>query len=341
MRRPAPALTIWFVFLGLAFIWGSSFLFIKIGLDHGLPPLWLVTWRVWIAVAVLGVVLRLTGARLPRGPRAIAVVVVMGVINVAIPFALIAWGEQFIPSALASILNGLVPLFTIVIAAAVLVDEPITLNRLVGLLIGFAGAVLLVLHGFDTPTTRAALTPGAPPAVLGELAIVVACISYAGGIVWARAYISNRPLVVLPDGTRRAMRPVEIALVQCLTAAVLVLVLALALEPPTPGTITVGPAVLPADAAAWLAVVWLGGLGSGVAYLLYFRLIAAWDATRTALVTYIMPIVGIALGVMVLGEQVEVREILGAILIIGGIALVNSHLGARRLAGRTAERPAG
>ena len=135
---------VWGLFLSLALIWGSSFLFIKIGLDAGMPPFTLVTWRMAMASLFLVVVLRLTGGRVPRAPGALRKLAILALVNVAMPGLLISWGEQSISSALTSILNGLTPLFTIGIAALVLRDEPITLNRLAGLLIGFGGAVLLV-----------------------------------------------------------------------------------------------------------------------------------------------------------------------------------------------------
>ncbi|MBA2556722.1 MAG: DMT family transporter, partial [Chloroflexi bacterium] len=111
-------------------------------------------------------------------------------------------------------------------------------------------------------------------------------------------------------------------------AAILVSTLALGFET------SQGASAIPGGPEAWLSVGWLGVLGSGVAYLLYFRLLEAWGATRSSLVTYVMPIVGIALGVTILREQIGLRELAGSALIIGGIALVNSRLGGRRLYGR-------
>ncbi len=330
MRQRDSALSLWLVFLALSAIWGSSFLFIKIGLDEGLPPFWLVTYRLWIAVLLLLGLARFGGARLPRDRGALLSVVFLGIINVALPFSLITWGEQFIPSALASILNALVPLFTIVIAAAVLSDEPITLNRVSGLLIGFGGAALLLAHGFEGSAAGAGQASDPSLVLAGEVAIVIACVAYASSAVYIRRRISGRPLIVEPDGTQRSMRPLEIALPQNVTAALAMSLVALTEEHPAHGLL-----VVPPTAAAWLAVLWLGALGSALAYLFYFRLVGAWGATRSTLVTYVMPIVGIVLGVLVLGESIEPREILGTILIIGGIALVNSRFGARRLVGRS------
>jgi len=331
MQRRDPTLTLWLVFVALSVVWGTSFLFIKIGLDAGLPPFWLVTYRLWIAVAALLVFARLSGARLPSDRAGLLTVAFLGLINVAIPFVLITWGEQYIPSALASILNGLVPLFTIVIAALVLVDEPITVNRLLGLVIGFVGAVLLLSHGLDGGPASPGQSTDPALALAGELAVVLAAVAYAVSAVYIRRRISGRALIAEPDGSRRAMRPVEIAIPQNVAAAFLVSLLALTVEHPSGGLL-----VLPPSADAWFAVAWLGALGSALAYLLYFRLLGAWGATRSTLVTYAMPIVGVLAGVLVLGETIEPREVLGMLLIIAGIALVNARVGMRRLYGRKA-----
>jgi drug/metabolite transporter (DMT)-like permease len=148
---------------------------------------------------------------------------------------------------------------------------------------------------------------------------------------WFREAVVDDPRL----GRRRKMTPVELGLVQSVLGGVMIGVLALLLER-GPG----GLPVLPATPEGWLAVSWLGLLGSGVAYLLFFHLIAAWGATRTTLVTYIMPPVGILLGVVVLRESMDLRVIVGTALIIGGIALVNSRFGQRRLYGRATAVPA-
>ncbi len=322
--RPSPALTLWLIFGALSVAWGSSFLFIKIGVDEGLGPLTLVSFRLWIAVAFLGLILVLTGGRMPRHDHGLRKLVVLALINVAIPFTLITWGELWISSALTSILNGLVPLFVIVLAALLLRDEPMTANRLGGLLIGFAGAVLLVSPSLGAG--EGVVDPGA--AFLGELAVVVACISYACSAVYIRRVISGKALVDDPVRGPRAATPVEIALPQCIVATLITSSLALILERPQQGLVP-----LPPSLPAWVAVAWLGIVGSGLAYLLFFRLISAWGATRTSLVTYVMPIVGITLGVIILGERLDMAEVIGAALVIGGLVLANSSIGQRRLFG--------
>jgi drug/metabolite transporter (DMT)-like permease len=149
--------------------------------------------------------------------------------------------------------------------------------------------------------------------------------------VLVRRLFTGRPLVERADGQRRALLPVELALGQCVVGAVVTVGLAAA------GDWTrAGASIVPPSPQAWFAVAWLGLLGSGVAYLLFFRIIEAWGATRTTLVTYVMPVVGIILGVVVLRETIDARVLAGTALVIGGIALVNSRFGQRRLYGRSA-----
>jgi drug/metabolite transporter (DMT)-like permease len=319
-----PRLRVWAFFFALSFVWGSSFLFIKIGLDEHLPPFTLVSYRLWIATLFLMILVRLSGGTLPRSREAWGRLIVLGIINVAVPFTLLTWGEQYITSAVTSIFNGLVPLFAIVIAALVLHDEPITLNRLGGLLVGFIGAVLLA-----SPNLGASGSSDSTTALVGEIAVACAAVSYAAAAVYARRAVTGRAFINDPVVGPRPPAPAEIALVQVATAAILATGLALIAESPAGSLIAV-----PASANAWLSVAWLGILGSGVAYLLYFRILRAWGATRSTLVTYVMPIVGIGLGVTVLGEVLHPAEILGSVLVIGGLALASSRFGQRRLYGR-------
>jgi drug/metabolite transporter (DMT)-like permease len=216
-----------------------------------------------------------------------------------------------------------VPLFTIVIASLLLRDEPITVNRLVGLLVGFAGAVLLLGRNLG-PTA----TADAQLALAGELAVVLASVCYAFAAVVFRWRFSGQDVIDDPVRGRRSMNPVEFALLPVFFGAVATTVLALVID------VRAGVAVTPPNLTAWIAVVWLGTLGSGLAYVLYFQLLKAWGATRSTLVTYAMPIVGLALGVVILGERIDLQIVAGSALIIGGIALVNSSIGQRRLFGR-------
>ena len=230
---------------------------------------------------------------------------VMSVVNIALPFALITTAEQSVDSALAAILNGAVPLFVIVIAALFLHDEPITVNRLVGLAVGYAGVVILV--------GRSLGAGGGESALNGELALIGSTASYGVGAVYARRNV-------------RGLRPMIPALFQVGFAFVIVSTIALVTEHPFEVTWT---------GRSLFAVAWLGLLGSGLAYLCFFRLLQSWGATRTSLVAYLLPIVGIVAGAMVLDEVVDAGVLAGTALIIGGVALVNSRFGQRRIFGRT------
>ena len=293
---------LWIVFILLGFMWGSSYLFIKIGVDAGLPPFTLIASRLFFGFLVLATVVGVAREPLPRSTRQYGHLLVMSVVNIVLPFFLMTWGEQSIDSALAAILNATVPLFVIVVAPLFLPDEHVTLNRVVGLAVGFMGVLVLfapnlgVLQG---------------DSLLGWLALLGSSISYALGNVYAKRNV-------------KGLRPMIPALFQVGFALVISTVLALVLERPI-GRIPVTP-------ESFVAVIWLGILGSGFAYLAYFRLLRDWGATRTSLVAYLLPVFGIALGT-VIGEAITANRIAGTVLIIAGVALVNSRRGTRRVFG--------
>ncbi len=291
--------TEWLIFLALGFMWGSSYLFIKIGVDT-FGTFTLVALRLLIGAATLWVAFRLNGTSLPRGRRIYGHFVVMALINITIPFALITWAEQSVDSALAAILNSTVPLFVIVIAPLFLPDEPIRINGVVGLAVGFIGVVLLVSPGLLSATGDLA----------GSVALLGSSLAYALGNVYSRRNVRGLP-------------PLVPAVFQVTFAFLIVGVIALVLERPWE---TVRP-----DVGAWFSVIWLGIFGSGLAYMLYFRLLGRWGATRTALVAYLLPVYGIVLGFLVLQEHIDVTLILGTGLIIAGVAVVNGPWGQRRL----------
>jgi drug/metabolite transporter (DMT)-like permease len=290
----------WLIFVALGFFWGSSYLFIKIGVDHGLEPFTLIMFRLLIGLVLLVSVVAVAREPLPRDPRVYGHLFVMGVINIAIPFSLITFAEQTVDSSLAAVINGAVPLFVIVIAALTLKGETVTVNRLAGLAIGFIGVAILV--GVDIADLGSANA-------LGELALIGATISYAVGNVYAKAHVHG-------------LRPMIPAVFQVFFGLLVTGSLAFAFEAPL--------SVVWVPEAAF-AVVWLGLLGSGLAYLSYFRILQHWGATRTSMVAYLLPVVGIGLGALVLSEPVTWSTIAGTVLVIGGIALVNARWGTRPL----------
>ena len=293
----------WFIFLALGVMWGSSYLFIKLAVDS-FGTFTLIAFRLLIGAAFLWLVVVMSRTTLPRDRKVYGHLLVMAVINITIPFTLITWAEQSVDSALAAIINATVPLFVLVIAPMFLPDEPIRVNGVVGLAVGFMGVVLIVSPGLTS-------ADGNP---LGELALLGSSLTYAIGNVYNRRNV-------------RGLAPLVPAVFQVTFALLIVGVLALVLERPWE---TAQP-----DAEAWFSVIWLGIFGSGMAYLAYFRLLGRWGATRTALVAYLLPVVGIVLGYLVLQEPIGPSLLAGTALITVGVALVNGRWGRRALYGRT------
>ena len=284
------------VHLGLlSLMWGSSYLFIKIGVET-LPPLSVATLRIAIGLAILAVAVAVTRTPLPRDPRTLGHLAVLGVVNVAIPFGLIGWAEQRIDSGLAGMLQASSPIFTLVIAGTFLQDERITAMRLTGVVVGFAGIVVL------SGSNLGELGSGAgQERVLGNLAIVASSLCYAIGNVYARRNL-------------RQARPLVLAIGQ--VGAGLVVLLALA-------RVVDGGVVMPAVPGAAFSVLWLGAVGTGFAYMVFFRILTTWGATRASLVAYLMPVVAVALGIIVLGETIDATFLLGALLALAGIWIAN------------------
>jgi drug/metabolite transporter (DMT)-like permease len=302
-----PTTRDWLLFGLISLFWGSSYLFIKIGVET-LSPFTLVAARLFFGALVLGAALVLIRAPLPRERTTYAKLGFMAVFNIVVPFSLITWGEQYIDSSLAAILQATTPLFTIVIASLALAEEAITLNRLIGLIVGFGGVVVLFSHG---------LSGGRGDSLLGEIALVLSSLSYAIGNVFVRVRM-------------RGFHPTVPAFFQVSIAFVLISILVVLFE---------SPIRLPATPRAWFAVIWLGVFGSSLAYLIYFRLVHVLGPTRLSLITYLMPIVGIVLGLLVLNETIDTRTVLGAAIILAGVGLVNSRRSSRTIFGRSELAP--
>ena len=301
IARPTRSDLVLLLVLGV--MWGTSYAFIKLGVET-LPVFTLIATRLFIGLTLLATVVAVAREPLPRIPRVYLHLLVMAAINIVIPFSLITWAETSVDSAIAAILNGAVPLLVIVLAALTFHDEPITLNRLVGVLVGYGGVIVLVAPGLAGALSGSEMT--------GELALLGSTVSYAVGAVYARRNI-------------KGLRPMIPALFQVAFAFVMVAILAFTFERPLEVQWT---------GNALIAVLWLGLLGSGAAYLLMFRLLSRIGATATSQLAYLLPVVGIISGALMFGEQVDSRIVAGTGLILGGVTLVNSRYGERRLWGR-------
>ncbi|CAN5343712.1 DMT family transporter [soil metagenome] len=287
--RPRWLLPVAFVLLGL--IWGSSFAWIKVAVEE-IPPASLVALRMGLGAVGMLALLASIRVPMPRGVREWLPLFVLGAVNAAIPIFLISWGEQFVDSGTAAVLNSLTPIFSLLIAGVALRVEPVTALRVGGLLLGFLGAVLLASRELDLRADASGL--------IGAGAVVLAAFSYAVGASYARHRIRSTHRYVVAAGT-------------LVFAAFDTAVLAL---------ITDGGVILPTQPDTILAVAWLGVLGSFVAYVCFFFLIEHLGATVAAMVTFMFPVVGVALGVLLLGERMDVRLILGTVLVLMGIIVV-------------------
>jgi drug/metabolite transporter (DMT)-like permease len=283
--------------LALSFLWGASYLFIKVA-GREIQPGTMMLTRIVIAAALLLAFLASRGelGDLRRAPLA---AYGLGLLNSAVPFTLIAWGERHIDSGVAAIANASVPIFVALLAIRLRPDERSTGTRAAGVLLGLVGVG--VLTGVSPQ--------GGWWGVVGTLAVVVASLSYAGAGLWGQHLIT------------RVSGPV-LSTASLLGAAVLMLPL--------------GVAQAPHDVPGWkpvLSVLALAVLGTAAAQLLWFRLLRGYGSARSSLVTYLLPVTALAYGSLFLDESLHPSALIGLVLILGGVALGS---GAVRLPRRAA-----
>lgn len=275
----------------LGLIWGSAFLLIDVAVDE-VEPLTMVAGRLILAGVMLTTIALAAGKGLP--PRSMwGLLVAMAILNNAVPFTLITWAQQHITSSLAATLNATMPLFTFVIAAAIRTERA-TPERMFGLIVGFAGAAVVI--GPDLTDLTSSNT-------LGDLAVIGGALGYAASAILARERASGDPWV-LSSG-------------QMVVGACIMTPIALIFDG-APDT----------DVSAKAALAWagLGVFSSGFAYIVYFTLIQRVSATNVALVSYLIPVVATVLGVLVLDEPLGVNLFVGMALIIVGMMAVNGTL---------------
>lgn len=280
----------------LAVIWGASFLFIKVALE-GLSPTQIVAGRLLSGAFVLWVAVAFGAARYPKGRDEWRVVILMAVISNVFPFALFAWGEERVTSSMASVLNATTPLWTAgLAAAAMLPGERLSARRVVGLLLGLAGVVVIV-EPWGSGGGQ----------VLGELACVGAAACYGVGFVYTSRHITGK----IPSMTA--------AVGQITAGAAIATVIAIATTLGTDATTHV-------DVEIAASVLTLGAVGTGIAYLLFFHLVETSGPTAASTVTFAMPVVGVLLGVVVLDERVGWNVAIGGAIVIAGIVAVRRRV---------------
>jgi drug/metabolite transporter (DMT)-like permease len=285
----------------LALLWGSNFLLIAIALD-GFNPLQIMAGRLALGAAVLVIILLLGGQRLPRELAVWKHLLFAAVVGNVVPYYLFAWAEQTVASSLAGVLNATTPLFTLAIAVASRQESRVSIDRVAGLAIGFVGVVIIM----------APWQAGALGTLAGQLGVLAASACYGVVFVYQRRFLTGRgtPPLVLAAGQ--------------MVAATLVVALATPAIVATPVDWTL---------TTLLSLVFLGTLGTGVAYAINFRLIQDEGATNASTVTYLLPVVAVVLGALFLAEQITANVLIGTLVVFVGIALAQQRL---RLPGRRA-----
>ena len=293
MKSPTMAGRDWLLLVTLSVLWGGSFFFSEVALG-ALGPFTVVLGRVGIAAVALVGFVYLSGRRMPGTPGLWGAFLVMGALNNLIPFSLIVWGQVTIDSGLASILNATTPLFAVLLAHFLTRKERMTRNRALGVLLDLGGVAVLI-----------------GPGVLGalgaqgwaQLAVLGAAFSYACAGIYGRRF--------------KGLPPAVAAAGMVSASAVMTLPIALVVERPwtlNPGAVT------------WGAMLGLSLLSTALAYVIYFRSLAAAGATNRLLVTFLIPVSALTLGTLVLGERPDAAAFAGMALIFAGLAAVDGRL---------------
>lgn len=285
----------WGLLVLLSMLWGGSFFFVEIALRE-MPTLGVVTCRVGLAALALWAFILLTGRALPKTAGPWFAFAGMGLLNNAIPFTLMVWGQQTIASSLASILNAATPLFTVVVAGLLLPDEKVTPLKLVGVVTGMCGVAVMI--GLDALS-------GLSAGVLAQCAILAGALSYAFAGVFGRRF------------KRMKIDPIVTAAGQVTASTLMLLPVTLA---------TSGPVLDLPSPPALLALAGLALLSTALAYVIYFTILERAGATNLLLVTFLIPVSAILLGVLVLGERLNAGHAAGMALIGLGLALIDGRL---------------
>ena len=283
----------WVELAVLSTIWGASFLSVRVALDE-IPPLSSVAWRVAPAAALVWLYILVRGFALPSSPATWAALLVMGALNNAIPFTLMAWGQLHIESGLTSILNAATAIFGALAAAAAFADERITLRKGIGVGLGFIGVATAI--GLDNLTRF-------DPRSLAQLAVIGGACSYALAGVWARKMLGGLSAQVATAGM--------------LSGASVVMI---------PAALWIDGLQMPGHALTWAAIGYYAIPGTAVAYLLYYSVLTRAGAGNVMLCTLMVAPVAIVLGALFLGETIAPRAYAGFGLLAVGLVVLDGRL---------------
>jgi drug/metabolite transporter (DMT)-like permease len=298
----------WAKLLSLSVIWGGSFLFAAIaikgwpsGAMNGLPPMAVVLCRVVIASMILLIVLRIMGIAIPATRPQWLAFFGMGFLNNVIPFNLIFWGQSQMPAdvavGLASILNATTPLFTVAIAHVMVTDEKATPAKILGLIFGFFGVVIMI--GIDYISSLGV-------SVIGQISCLLATLSYGFAGVFSRRFKSLN------------VSPMQIAFGQVTASSIMMLPLVMVIDRPW---LQPMPGIIPV-----FAILALGTIATAFAYIIFFQIMASAGATNLSLVTFLIPPSAIMMGAVVLGEALKPQHLLGMVFIGLGLSAIDGRL---------------
>ena len=284
----------WAMLVTLSVLWGGSFFFAEIALES-LPPLTIVTLRVGLAAITLWLVVLALKLPIPNSTPIWIAFLTMGLLNNVLPFSLIVWGQSQISSGLAAILNATAPLFGVIVAGILLRDESATPLKIMGVVVGFAGVIVMM-----------DLSSIATSSLLAQLAILAAALSYACASVYGRRFKAT------------GLNPILVAAGQVTGSTLLLLPIALWVDGNDPY------ANVPAQ--VWAAIISLAVFSTAAAYILYFKLLASAGATNILLVTLLVPVSAILLGWLFLEESLQTPHVIGMAMIALGLSAIDGRL---------------
>ena len=284
----------WAMLVTLSVLWGGSFFFAEIALES-LPPLTIVTLRVGLAAITLWLVVLALKLPIPNSPPIWIAFFTMGLLNNVLPFSLIVWGQSQISSGLAAILNATAPLFGVIVAGILLRDESATPLKITGVVVGFAGVIVMM-----------DLSSIATSSLLAQLAILAAALSYACASVYGRRFKAT------------GLNPILVAAGQVTGSTLLLLPIALWVDG--------NDHYANVPSQVWAAIISLAVFSTAAAYILYFKLLASAGATNILLVTLLVPVSAILLGWLFLEESLQTPHIIGMAMIALGLSAIDGRL---------------
>ena len=276
----------------LAFLWGASYLFTKVTVND-IPMVTYALGRTFVGGLILWAILHLKNQKLPRWGRIWIHISVMGIIHVSIPYILVALGSATLDSGLAAMITSTAPLFTIILAHMLVADDRLTHAKLVGVLVALGGMFFLLSPSFDG---------GLKVGFVGALAVLGASVGYAIGNVYTHKYLRGLPSLVGPTA-------------QLIVATAVLLPISLVFERPYQLPLPTSASLL-----AWIAA---AVLSTALAFIIFYRLLEIASPTYVGMVSYLIPIVGALLGLVVLGEQLSRSTYIGFSIILSGVMIAN------------------